>query len=538
MMVVIQCAAGKQPDAGRLEARDGKPVTFVAKPSDAPKRRDAAYARPDDLSSFGVSWRRLLLSYNVSPGNNPLALLPAYRLYRHPAYARLVERFGADKTFILSAGWGLISAAFLTPSYDITFSASADAYKRRKRTEAYEDFCMLPANSSEDLYFFGGKDYVPTFCELTAGHRGQRIVFYNAASPPPAPGCRLQRYKTTTRTNWHYECVNAFIDGTLKTRRRDSETSPTPQVAPKTQPPRPPSIRAVRRGSGAKPDIDALWLRLKQLQGEPFETKTGKAFTFEISGSVFHSSRTRYNLTKADFGKALELVPIDGPGEISHLVRGSAYIWAVLHDPRVRQGHTLGGAGMEALPMDEAAVRDAIRRASKGIGQYLWLMRELPRRDVSSCREFQKRYNAFYRVRQRSTEWYATYYHLLERSKKAGADFGTVLDTLQQKLGRYEPSFSSKLVATVDPHKPVWDRFVLMNTGLRAPSYADRHRFHKAKTVYSQICGWYSDCLDSERGRISVEIFNEEVEESARISDLKKLDFVLWQTRPERDKYG
>lgn len=85
-------------------------------------------------------------------------------------------------------------------------------------------------------------------------------------------------------------------------------------------------------------DIESVWLRIKKLQGETFETKTGKELTFEISANVFHPSRTKYNISKADFERALQLVPLEGPGQIRNLVRGSAYIWAVLHDPRVRKG--------------------------------------------------------------------------------------------------------------------------------------------------------------------------------------------------------
>jgi hypothetical protein len=87
-----------------------------------------------------------------------------------------------------------------------------------------------------------------------------------------------------------------------------------------------------------KPRIDAVWSRIKSLQGEEFETKTGKPFTYEVSGNVFRPNRTKYNITKGDFERALEEFPLDGPGAISNLVRGSAYIWAVLHDLRVRKG--------------------------------------------------------------------------------------------------------------------------------------------------------------------------------------------------------
>lgn len=83
--------------------------------------------------------------------------------------------------------------------------------------------------------------------------------------------------------------------------------------------------------------LEEVWGRIVALEGEEFRTKTGMPFTFEISGDVFRPSRTKYNISRSDFGRALELVPFDGPGEINDLVRGPAYVWAVLHDQRVRR---------------------------------------------------------------------------------------------------------------------------------------------------------------------------------------------------------
>lgn len=217
-IVVIQCAAAKRPDAGRLRTQDGRPVLFVAHPAQAPPDGDCLYARPDDQSDQGVPWRDLVLRYNASPGNNPLALLPAYELYKNETYRRLARKFGVENTFILSAGWGLIGASFLTPDYDITFSASADAYKRRRRGEPYRDLCMLPNVRSGPIVFFGGKDYLALFARLTQSIAVPKIVFYNSAVQPSAPGCLLRRFETTARTNWHYECANAFIFGDVTLR--------------------------------------------------------------------------------------------------------------------------------------------------------------------------------------------------------------------------------------------------------------------------------------------------------------------------------
>lgn len=211
MIVVIQCAATKRSDAGRFISPDGKSVIFVADPRAAPADDTCIYARPDDQAQNGITWRDLLLSYNEA-GGNPLGLCPAYRLYKNETYGRLANRLGLDKLYILSAGWGLISAEFLTPYYDITFSPSAEAYKRRRKTDRYRDFCMLPIPTDEPIVFFGGKDYIPLFCVLTESAKGTRTVVYNSAQPPAAAGCVLERFGTTTRTNWHYECANHFLN--------------------------------------------------------------------------------------------------------------------------------------------------------------------------------------------------------------------------------------------------------------------------------------------------------------------------------------
>src|SRR5262245_58796286 len=144
MTVVIQCDASKRSNAGHLVSALGKSVDFVANPLEAPFDPLRFYARPDDLAESGLSWRQTLLNYNSKSRNNPLGLLSAFELYQNQVYRRLVDRFGSNDVYILSAGWGLIRADFLTPFYDITFSQVAERYKRRKKSDEYNDFCMVP----------------------------------------------------------------------------------------------------------------------------------------------------------------------------------------------------------------------------------------------------------------------------------------------------------------------------------------------------------------------------------------------------------
>jgi hypothetical protein len=215
MIVVIQCAASKRPNAGHLVTASGKPVEFVAHPELAPRSSDREYARPDDRREDGTSWRQALLKYNQTPNHNPLHLYLAYRLYKNKTYERLVDRFGPSKVYILSAGWGLIRADFLTPSYDITFSTSADAYKRRRKSDHYEDFHLLPDDLEQALVFFGGKDYLPLFYSLTKASEGRKTVFFNSTQAPRFDGYTLRRFETAVQTNWQYQCAHAFLNGKI-----------------------------------------------------------------------------------------------------------------------------------------------------------------------------------------------------------------------------------------------------------------------------------------------------------------------------------
>ena len=150
MNIVIQCAGSKRANAGRMQRMDGTPVMFVAEPTYAPDTQHL-YARPDDLGEEGKSWRETLLEYNESSEKNPWGLVRAADLYRPSAYSELVNRFGIDKVFILSAGWGLVRGDFRLPDYDITFSGQAEPYKRRRRTAGWADLNQLPAHTEEPV---------------------------------------------------------------------------------------------------------------------------------------------------------------------------------------------------------------------------------------------------------------------------------------------------------------------------------------------------------------------------------------------------
>jgi hypothetical protein len=119
------------------------------------------------------------------------------------------------------------------------------------------------------------------------------------------------------------------------------------------------------------------------------------------------------------------------------------------------------------------------------------------------------------------------------RAKEEGLEFRAVLQALHGATNRYEASFASKLVATLDPSKPVIDAFVLRNVGLRLPTYAAADRAGRIGEIYSEIISAFTTFLSGERGYYLVSAFSRTYPD-ARVTDVKMLDLVLWQTRPPR----
>ena len=72
-------------------------------------------------------------------------------------------------------------------------------------------------------------------------------------------------------------------------------------------------------------------------EGSPFRTRRGYEFTYEIAADRFICDRTPWTIRRSDFELALGVVPTKGPSGLPRSVMGPSYVWAVLHDPRVRQ---------------------------------------------------------------------------------------------------------------------------------------------------------------------------------------------------------
>ena len=183
---------------------------------------------------------------------------------------------------------------------------------------------------------------------------------------------------------------------------------------------------------------------------------------------------------------------------------------------------------MRALTPGE--IQTALDRLNTGLDRYLWLQNRVRACDVSTNEEFQRCFSGFYRVR-RNSQWRSVYYGLLESSKVKGIDFPEALKEINRRTHRVEASFASKLVATLDPSKPVIDKFVLEYFELHLPRWGLSDREAKTIDLYHDLCDKYSAFIQNPTGKMIQELFDGRYPNS-EISELKKIDLVLWQIRP------
>lgn len=172
----------------------------------------------------------------------------------------------------------------------------------------------------------------------------------------------------------------------------------------------------------------------------------------------------------------------------------------------------------------EAAIL-TLKKRKKDLTAYFEIMEAANHPERS---EFQKKYDAFYRVR-RNDAWRKEYFRLMGMYKKRGnASFGEILLRLYQATDQIEASFASKMLATLDADMPIWDSKVLAVLKLKVSGTKAEVRFSNTVLLYDRICAWYQDYLKTDNAKAMIRRFDAEFPEFQSISPTKKIDFILW----------
>lgn len=108
-----------------------------------------------------------------------------------------------------------------------------------------------------------------------------------------------------------------------------------------------------------------------------------------------------------------------------------------------------------------------------------------------------------------------------------------MIGCLYVETGNVEASFSSKMIATINPENPIWDQYVLQNLGLVLNGKNPRERIENAIEIYDRIKTWYSDYLLTEEALKNIAEFDRWLPSYSWIPAIKKIDYLLWSRREE-----
>jgi hypothetical protein len=179
--------------------------------------------------------------------------------------------------------------------------------------------------------------------------------------------------------------------------------------------------------------------------------------------------------------------------------------------------------------------RENIARAlevlSAPVEKYLAIQRRVADgRGFHSDLKFRRQFNSFYRVR-RGRDWQDCFYGLMKELQGQAVSFELCLTQLFSVTGQVESSFASKLLHTLDPNQPVIDSIVLKNLGLLRLIRKGANRIERIVGLHQHLADCYNEYLSSQEGKVLLRDFKARYTQPG-VTNVKALDFILWQTRP------
>ena len=78
-----------------------------------------------------------------------------------------------------------------------------------------------------------------------------------------------------------------------------------------------------------------IWDKVKLHQGETFQTVKGLEFTYEVIGETVIHTRSKANISRSNFEKAIQLNP-QKPSDLHNAVAGPSYVYAIITDHRLQ----------------------------------------------------------------------------------------------------------------------------------------------------------------------------------------------------------
>lgn len=159
---------------------------------------------------------------------------------------------------------------------------------------------------------------------------------------------------------------------------------------------------------------------------------------------------------------------------------------------------------------------------------YRWLQVHLQERNVAEDEQYRRKFSHYYQMRFVSQEYKQAFFTLFESLKTDPQPFETIAKTLYPVEQKHELSFISKMLHTLDPHRPIYDSHVCKVLHLHRANSGDfDHRIAQDRQVLEYIAQVYQEMDASPEIQTIIDRMNRWTPDY-QVSKEKRYDFLLW----------
>lgn len=186
---------------------------------------------------------------------------------------------------------------------------------------------------------------------------------------------------------------------------------------------------------------------------------------------------------------------------------------------------------IQRLKVHQDEIFKGLDKRESDLNCYAKTIADLGKTNVAADVAYQRSFNGLYGVR-RNAQWREVFFKILEDYKdQPDVNFRSVLNLLLESTGRVEASFASKLIATVNPTRAVYDSIVRKNLGIPSRSSSAANRIELLCADYKTIQMHHERQIEHDNFLFLRERFDKKFPQFTHFTDLKVLDLMIWQMR-------
>ena len=204
----------------------------------------------------------------------------------------------------------------------------------------------------------------------------------------------------------------------------------------------------------------------------------------------------------------------------------------ICHAQTLLLNHAIRHEGDRMIDLYTAKQIIRQKETADALRDYQYIMNAFRSMDISRNSYFREVFCRHYEMKKLYSEDFRDhYFEIMEQMKeKRKVSFKDCFERVMGIGNRRELSFSSRILHTLDPQYPIWDRVIVEGHFQMKKPMGGKDPVGNYSRRYGEYTDLFNKYMKSEEGSILIRLFDEQFPGS-KISDVRKLELILRQDR-------